>query len=169
MGQKHSWNNPVRDLELSNKTERSKLLFILLPIIIGSVIFSFIISGNHMPERRRFPEENAVSELSVLVQGEVSYQQNHGRYGTLEELIISEEIGKGWLKPIRHGYLYSIQSANDKLVITTRPLEYDRDHRHSFYVDSQSNFVIRYKDKQGFDATFDDPILNEESINSAEK
>jgi hypothetical protein len=100
----------------------------------------------------------ARNSLNLINQYEKMYRQEHGRFGTLEEINEKgggEKILRGHFDST--GYKFELTLSGDKYAATATPVEYGKTGRNSFYTDHTG--VLREGDHGGKPATAADTAL----------
>src|SRR5258708_503802 len=83
------------------RTRWTPYLFLLIPVIL---IGAILITPNRMVRSRPTLEIQAVGNVRTIAQAEASFHLDHGRYGTLDDLIEATELTGDWAVPLRSRY-----------------------------------------------------------------
>ncbi len=139
---------------------KMKVFLILLVLIPASFFIRSIFEDNESQRIESSPSYVASSMRSVI-SAEITYKENYGRYGSLEELasakLIEPEFGK------RHGYACKVIFRKESFVLSAVPIKYGRGfpYNHtgleSVFWSESSDF--RAADKLGAEADANDPRL----------
>lgn len=123
-------------------------------------IIAAIAIPNLLAARRAANEASAIYALRVISQAELAYQDNFGKYGTLQELVANDLIDPSLGSGIKSGYKFEVtlDSENpEAFEVTGVPVTYQSSGTRSFYVDE--TFVIRAADNYGGPGTkMDEPL-----------
>jgi hypothetical protein len=135
-----------------------------------SVILSFvaIIAAVSIPailQKRTIAKETVVlMDIKTLVQAETSYNVNNGRYGTIKQLVESQDLAEYWSNELVNTYRFRVNADDSAFEIFATPSRYGPDGRRSFYTSSlnldKEIPVIHGADKGGAEASSHDPILD---------
>jgi len=163
-GQEHDLSYlKTKPVVTGHSRNRVRPVTIILPILLF-VVLAQILSSSYSGRMRCSSETAALNNLRTIEQAEESFRQDHGRYGSFEDLIAADELTSKWDMPIRSGYYFSIKIASDAIVISARPINYDTDHRTSFisYIESDgknARTAIYGADKGGAEASRFDELI----------
>ncbi|HKY43906.1 MAG TPA: DUF4190 domain-containing protein [Pyrinomonadaceae bacterium] len=131
-------------------------------------IIAAIAIPNLLAARRAANEHLAIVSLRVISQAELAYQDNFGKYGTLQELVANDLIDPNLGSGIKSGYKFEVtlDSENpEAFEVTGVPVTYQSSGTRSFYVDE--TFVIRAADNYGGPGTkMDEPIESYDEFRS---
>jgi hypothetical protein len=137
-----------------------KVFLILIVLIPASFFIRSVLEDNESQRIESCPSYVA-SNMRSVISAEVTYETNHGRYGSLEELasanLIDPEFGE------KHGYSCKVIFWKDSFVLTAVPIKYGKGfpYNHtgleSVFWSESSDF--RAADKQGAEAGANDPPL----------
>ena len=103
----------------------------------------------------------AISQLRAIAAAETTYQATAGggSYGTLEQLIDSQNINPQIKTGENRGYRFAVRvSSGTSYEAVATPLQYGLTGLKSFYMNS-SGSEIHGVDKKGVEATASDPAL----------
>jgi type IV pilus assembly protein PilA len=135
--------------------------FSLVPI----GVIAAIAIPNLLAARRAANEGSAIFSLRQISSAEATYQNNFGKYATLNELAAQNLIDTKLATGTKNGYQFAIELTTNEdnlegFAVTGVPLTYHSTGNRSFYVDETQ--IVRAADNYGGPATKVDQPLNQE-------
>ncbi|HEY0323864.1 MAG TPA: DUF4190 domain-containing protein [Pyrinomonadaceae bacterium] len=146
--------------------------FAIAGVVLGSVsalIFAYVLViaaisiPNLLASRRAANEAGTMMSLRQIASAEATYYATKGmgrRFGTLQELAEEGLIDQTFAKGIRFGYRFELRASGTSFEAAATPLTYGQTSspgKRSFYLSSDSGYVIRAADKKGLEADASDP------------
>ena len=135
-----------------------------IAMVVWVPLVAAIAVPNLIAARRAANEASAIHTLRQLSIAQSEYQNNFGKYGTLDELVAHDLVDQKLATGRKNGYKFRIEITTDEnnvegYVVTAVPLTSSSGTR-SFYADE--TLVVRAADKSGEPASKLDPPLGQE-------
>ena len=134
---------------------------LLVGIVPMAGIISAIAIPNLLAARRASNEAATVGALRNINSAQATYLSTAGAntsYGTMDELIKNDLLGRNMAEGTYCGYRYELTVSGDSYELTAVPIKYPQTARRSFFTDESG--VIRAADKQGEPADENDPAFD---------
>lgn len=146
--------------------------FAIAGIVLGSIsalMFAYVLIvasiaiPNLLASRRAANEAAVIVSLRRIAGAEATYYSTKGlsrQYGSLQELADEGLIEQSFAGGTRYGYRFELRVNGDSFEVTATPLTYGRASSpgtRSFYISSDSGYVVRAADKKGLEANAYDP------------
>ena len=144
---------------------------------ISALMFAYVLLiaaiaiPNLLAARRAANEAGAIVTLRKIAAAEATFYSTKGgarRFATLRELAEEGMIESSISDGVKYGYRFELRVDTGSYEVTATPLTYGRTSspgKRSFYISSQSGYVVRAADKKGMAANaYDPPVETAEDM-----
>src|ERR1700742_4619452 len=130
----------------------------LLIFVVGAFFITATQSCDRLlREREASPYAMAISGLRTIGTAEAAYQDKYQRFGSLPELLSEGDVDQVLGSGIKGGYIFEVRNTDNWFAAVARPVTYNNETSMSFY--TSTDYRIHGADRQGAEATADDPLI----------